>query len=140
MLTRRNQVAVVLSIVAGVLLIVSGSHGTTGTYGIILDQLNLVTQDPLILSVVSIVARILTVFTAVGGFLVLVGGYRLYQNHGSTGKLLISLGGGVGIPWLLLLIFLSRFFGGIMFSIAEHSVIGWTGVILAVIARTVAKT
>jgi len=139
MLEKRNQVAIVLSIVAGVLLIISGSRGTTGIYGIILDKLTLVTQDPLILSAASTIALILIVFTAVGGFLVLLGGYLIYKNHVGTGKLLIGLGGGVGIPWLLLMIVLSAFIGGVTSVIAEHSVVGWAGVILAVIARTVAK-
>jgi len=139
MLTRRNLVAVVLAIVAGALLIVSGNRGTTGIYRIILDKLTLVTQDPLILSAASIVALILVAFTAVGGFLVLLGGYLIYKNHVGTGKLLIGLGGGVGIPWLLLMIVLSAFIGGVTSIIAEHSAVGWAGVILAVVARAIAK-
>ena len=139
MLTKRNQVAVVLSIVAGALLIISGSRSTAGIYGIILDKLTLVTQDPLILSAASIITLILIILTALGGFLVLLGGYLIYKNHVSTGKLLIGLGGGVGIPWLLLMIVMSSLIGGVTSIIAEHSVLGWAGVVLAIIARAVAK-
>jgi hypothetical protein len=135
----RRWVAIVLSAVAGVLLLISGIRGPAGTYELVLEQLPLFIQNQQVLQVVNTVALILIALSLAGGLSVLAGAFLIYKNHVGTGKLLIGLGAGVGIPWLILLAISLITSGQVAAVIAQHSSIGWIGVILAFAARTIAK-
>ena len=74
-----------------------------------------------------------------GGLSVLAGAIIIYKNHVSTAKLLISLGAGVGIPWLILLAVSLITTGQVAAVIAQHSSLCWIGVILALAVRIIAK-
>ena len=67
------------------------------------------------------------------------GGFLIYKNHVGTGKLLIGLGAGVGIPWLIFLAISLITTGEVAAVTVQHSSIGWIGVILAFAARIIAK-
>lgn len=136
---KTQQLAFLLSIVGGALLIVSGTRGPIGILVIILEKINLITQDPLILTVAGIVALFLVILSSLGGFVVILGGYMIYKNHKGTGKMLIGLGAGVGIPWLLFILFTIAFTQEITTVIAQHSVEGWIGIALSFIARSIAR-
>jgi len=135
----RRWFAVVLSAVAGVLLLLSGIRGPAGTYELVLEQLPLFIQNQQVLQVANTVALILIAISLAGGVSVLAGAFLIYKNHVGTGKLLIGLGAGVGIPWLILLAISLITSGQVAAVIAQHSSIGWIGVILAFAARTIAK-
>ena len=135
----RRWVAVVLSAVAGVLLLVSGIRGPIGTYELVQEQLPLFIQNQQILQVVNTIALILIVISLAGGLSVLAGAFLIYRNHVGTGKLFIGLGAGVGIPWLIMLAITLATTQQVAAVIAQHSSIGWIGVILAFAARTIAK-
>jgi hypothetical protein len=135
----RRWVAVVIAAVAGVLLLVSGIRGPTGTYELMREQLPLFIQNQQILQVVDTVALILIVISLAGGVSVLAGAFLIYKNHVSMGKLLIGLGAGVGIPWLIMLAIGLITTGQVAAVIAQHSSIGWIGVIMAFAARIIAK-
>jgi len=135
----RRWFAVVLSAVAGVLLLLSGIRGPAGTYELVLEQLPLFIQNQQVLQVANTVALILIAISLAGGVSVLAGAFLIYKNHVGTGKLLIGLGVGGGIPWLILLAISLITSGQVAAVIAQHSSIGWIGVILAFAARTIAK-
>jgi hypothetical protein len=82
---------------------------------------------------------ILIVVSLAGGLSVLAGGFLVFKNHVGTGKFLIGLGAGVGIPWLILLALALVTSGQVAAVVAQHSSVGWVGVILAFAARIVAK-
>lgn len=82
MVQSRNGVAAVLSVVAGVLLIVSGTHGPVGTYEFILGKLPSLISDQFILSVATWVAMGLIGISLLGGFVVLICAYLFYKDHG----------------------------------------------------------
>jgi len=136
---RINLLACVLSLLAGVLLIVSGTQGPIGIFLLILEQLPLFIKDALIQTIVAAIALFLTILSSLGGFTVILGGYLLYKNHVGTGKLLIGLGAGVGIPWLLFMLFTVAITQQITAVTAQHSILGWVGIILAFIARSIAR-
>lgn len=95
-------------------------------------------KDPAILSIVAATALILLILSSLGGLAVVIGGYLVYKKHVSTGKLMISLGGGAGIPWLLLLLtVISTQEPSAV--IAQHSLTSWIGIAVVFIARTIAK-
>ena len=139
MLDSRRWVATVLSIVAGVLLLVSGIRGPVGTYELVQEQLPLFIENQQVLQVANTVALVLIAISLAGGLSVLAGAFLIYKNHIGTGKLLIGLGAGVGIPWLIMLAITLVTSGQVAAVIAQHSTIGWIGVILSFAARTIAK-
>lgn len=136
---KQNLIVLILSITAGLLLIISGTSGPIGIYLTILEKLPLFTQNALILSIVSIVALMLIILSSLGGFAVILGGYFIYRNHIGMGKITIGLGAGVGIPWLLFILFTLMRAQEVSAVIAQYSLIGWTGIILSFTARSVAK-
>jgi len=128
----------VLSIVGGILLIVSGTSGPIGIFLIILERLPLFIKDTLILTITAMVALFLIILSLLGGFTVILGGYLTYRNHIGTGKMLIGLGAGVGIPWFLYILVTIMVTQEATAIIAQHTIAGWTGIILSFIARSIA--
>lgn len=135
----RNLVAFVVSIVAGSLLIVSGTRGPIGIYQLILQQLPSFTNNALVLEVAALVLLFLIIMSSLGGFVVIFGGYLIYRNHIGTGRLTIGLGAGVGVPWLLFMLLTVAVTQDFTSVIAQHSLVGWTGIILSFIARYTGK-
>ena len=135
----RQWTAIVLAATAGILLLVSGIRGPTGTYQLLQQELPKVTQNQQVLQIANIIATIFIAIALAGGVSVLAGSILIYKNHIRTAKLLIGLGAGVGIPWLIMLAISLITTGQLAAVIAQHSSIGWIGVILAFAARTIAK-
>jgi hypothetical protein len=135
----RRWVSVALAAVAGVLLLISGIRGPVGTYQLVREQLPTFIQNQQVLQIVNTVAVILIAISLAGGLSVLAGALLIYKNHVGTGKFFIGLGAGVGIPWLIMLAVSLVTTGQVAAVIAQHSSIGWAGVILAFTARTIAK-
>ena len=135
----RQWTAIVLAATAGILLLVSGIRGPTGTYQLLQQELPKVTQNQQVLQIANIIATIFIAIALAGGVSVLAGAILIYKNHVRTAKFLIGLGAGVGIPWLIMLAISLITTGQLATVIAQHSSIGWIGVILAFAARTIAK-
>jgi hypothetical protein len=135
----RRWVAVGLSVISGMLLLVSGIRGPTGTYEFAQEQLSLFIQNQQILQIINTATLILITISLAGGLSVLAGALLISKNHVGTGKLLIGLGAGVGIPWLIMLGISLITTGQVATIIAQHSTMGWTGVILAFASRVIAK-
>jgi hypothetical protein len=135
----RNLVAAALSVVAGMLLIISGTHGPIGTYEFILQKLPTLINDELILSIAGTIALVLITISLLGGFIVIAGAYLIYKDHARTGKLAIGLGTGAGIPWLILILLTLVTAKDTSTVLAQYSTIGWIGIITALAARFTAK-
>jgi hypothetical protein len=135
----RQWIAIALAAIAGILLLISGIRGPIGTYQLLQQELPKITQNQQILQIVNTVAAILIAISLAGGVSVLAGAFLIYKNHVRTAKLLIGLGAGVGIPWLIMLAISLITTGQVAAVVAQHSSLGWIGVILAFAARTIAK-
>jgi hypothetical protein len=135
----RNLVAFVLSVAAGILLIVSGTRGPIGIYELILQKLPTFINSAVLLSIVRAIALFLISISLLGGFVVIAGGYLIYKGHGTTGKLAIGLGAGAGIPWLILILLTLVTAHDTSSILAQHSIVGWIGIITALAARFIAK-
>lgn len=136
---KTNLMVLILSVFAGVLLIFSGTRGPIGLYEAVLQNLPLIIGDPMILSIAGFVALIFIILSSLGGITVILGGVLVYKNHVKTGKLAMSIGAGVGILWFILTVFTIIAARDWTLITAEHSPIGWSGLILSFIARTIAK-
>ena len=129
----------ILSILSGILLMISGTSGSIGVYGRILSLITSSVENDLVLSTLRVVAFILIFIASLGGISVIFGGYLIYKSQVRLGKFIIGIGAGVGIPGLLLTLFTSIISRSFPAIIAEHGIIGWTGIILSLIARSIAK-
>ncbi len=135
----RRKITFIIAFVAGILLLVTGTHGPIGTYELIREQLPNYISNPQIVQIVDILTLILIAISLAGGLVVIAGGISVFLNHISIGKVLISLGTGIGIPWLILLLVTLFTTHQVSAIIAQYSVLGWTGIILAIAARIIAK-
>lgn len=135
----KNLPAFTLSILSGILLIISGTRGSIGIYGMIFSILASFVEDALILSILGAVALTLMFLASLGGFSVILGGYLVYKSKVRLGRFIIGLGAGVGIPGLLLTLFTFIVRQNVSAVMAQHGVVGWTGILLSLIARTIAK-
>jgi len=135
----RRTVTFVVAVTSGVFLLISGIRGPTGTYQIVIDQLPNLTQNQQILQIANTIAAILITISLAGGLAVIAGGILILMNRVGTGKFVIGLGAGVGIPWLIMLAITLLTTQQVAAVVAEYSTIGWAGIILALVARTIAK-
>jgi hypothetical protein len=134
-----RTVAFILAVIAGALLLASGIRGPTGTYQLIIDQLPQFIQNQQILQIANTLALILVTISLAGGLAVIAGGILILLNRVGTGKWVIGLGTGVGIPWLIMLAITLITTQQAAAIVAEYSIMGWAGIILAFAARTIAK-
>lgn len=139
MIKRRNLFAVLMAIVAGFLLIISGEQGPPGIYNLIIEKLSILIDDQVILNIARAIGTVLVIISSLGGFAVLIGGILILKDHIFFGKILIALGAGFGIiNFLFLAITLIRT-QELATVIARHSIFGWLGISFSLIARTIAK-
>jgi hypothetical protein len=133
----RNFLSFAISVPAGILLLLKGITGPTETYAWLLNYLsNGIITDKLVQSIITTTLLVLIFISSLGGIAVVAGGFFVWKNHVSIGKLLISLGAGVGFFWVIFLVFVLVLTGEVF---SQYSVIGWTGLILAFAARLLAK-
>ena len=138
MVPRSFRSAGVLAIIAGLIIIVSGV--TSGS--ILLTALGYV--DNYIGSsvgsagqfVLQLAIGALTYLVGFGGLLAIAGGVLLLLKHGSLGRFLIGLGGGMAIIGLLFSMAEALFVTGLSAPIFHQFYFGlyWVGAILATIS------
>jgi len=132
----RNILSFALSVPAGILLLFKGITGPTEAYSWLLSYLSSgIITDELILTVATTALLVLIFISSLGGIAVIAGGVLVWKDHVSTGKLLISLGAGVGFIWVIFLLFTLASTGDVF---SQYSVMGLTGLVLAFLALLVA--
>ncbi len=130
---RRNLEAAILAAIAGVLLLYVGLNGVAEVDRIFaLLQEWFGTNEAL-----RILAYVLGAIAALGGVAVLFGAYFVAVDRVRVGKLLITLGSGAGI--ITLLVFLARNLSSEQFSYLYAVLPAILGVVLAIVARFMAK-
>jgi hypothetical protein len=141
MIPRNNRVKFggVLAIFGGILIVASGFaiHGFTLT---VLDWLVENAPNylpPNITPFLVVVLEILSGLIALGGITVIFGGIVILSGHLTSGRLLIAFGGGTGFIGFLIALGYSFLTSGPS-SIIVH-VEYWVGVVIAVVARWMAK-
>jgi hypothetical protein len=129
----RNKAAMVIAIVAGILLFVTGMSGVA-TWGTIRTFVATHIIDNI---AVQIVFAILIFIASLGGISVIVGGLLIGKNKVLAGKVIISLGAGMGLIGLIVSVVLAVAENS--FIIGAYISVGGIGLILSIIARSVAK-
>lgn len=85
----------------------------------------------------ALAISILVLLIALGGFTVILGGLVLLARRRTIGRFLILLGGGAGLLGLLITFGMAVFRLGFNQSLAYTPY--WVGLVLAVVARRIAK-
>jgi hypothetical protein len=128
----RNQLAMVLAIVAGVLLILSGVNGL-GMWEMIKGFVTKYLIDHI---AVQLLFAVIIFIASLGGIAVIIGGLLIGKERITTGKLLIMLGTGMGIIGLAASIVVDWESGN--FSINRYYSAGTIGIVLSVAVRMIA--
>ncbi len=124
-----NQVAAIIGLAAGLLMLIAGFSGAAGWQRILeFVQEKLGTNEG-----VSILARILVTIASLGGILVLIGSALIYSDRVRAGRVAIWLGAGFGLIGLALFILIHLERQEIPF--ASGIGLGAIGVILSIVAR-----
>lgn len=132
MSSKKSQ-AMIIAIIAGVLLFISGISGAT-TWETIKDFVTSQFQGNEILEIVFV---ILIFIASLGGIAVIFGGLLIGKDKIKTGKFLIMLGAGMGLVGLLISMIIA--FAQNSFTIGSLFSLGTIGIILSIVARSIAK-
>jgi hypothetical protein len=135
----RRVAAFIIAIIAGILLLLTGIQGPIGLYQTIKDVLPNLLQNQTISQIVEKIAAIFIAIALAGGLAVIAGGIIILFNHITIGKLVIAIGTGVGIVWLILLSITLLTTLQMSIVIGQYSLLGWIGLLLSYIARKIAK-
>ena len=83
----RRLATFIVAVLAGILLLASGTHGPIGTYQAIKDLLPQFTHNQQILQIANTVILVLITVSLAGGLAVMAGGILILTNRVGTGKL-----------------------------------------------------
>ncbi len=130
-----------LAIVAGALLIIADASGSSGFLGSALEfMIARVGGD--VSDFLTQVLSILNFIASYGGFSVMGGGLLVYVGRRTLGRLVISLGAGMGLFGLLFILG-SSLLQGFNFTLSllllMSQSLAWIGVILSIIAAILAR-
>jgi len=129
----KNSTAMGIAIVAGILLLIAGVSGLA-TWETIKDFVTTHVMDN---TVIQIIFAILISIASLGGIAVIAGGLLIGKNKIGTGKLLITLGAGLGLIGLIFSIIVA--YSEKNLTLGSFFSIGAIGLILSIVARVIAK-
>lgn len=136
-----NIPSLVLAVIAGILLIVSRTTGSLGFYETVLSYIS-AQFGGTVAVVISYVLWALSILASLGGIAVIVGGILIYRSRTTTGRLVISIGAGMGIIGLLVEIGSAALQGwtslvGLMLAMTQS--LSWIGILLSIAASLLAR-
>jgi hypothetical protein len=129
----KNNKAMIIAIVAGILLLIAGVSGLA-TWETIKDFVTTHIMDN---RYVQFVFAILIFIASLGGIAVIAGGLLLGKNKIGTGKILIAFGAGLGLIGLIFSIIIAYTQKNL--TLGSFFSIGTIGLILSIVARAVSK-
>ena len=129
----KNSKAMVIAIIAGILLLISGISGFATWEAI----KNFVTTNIIDNYIVQIVFVVLIFIASLGGLSVIIGGLFIGKDKIGSGKLLISLGAGLGLIGLIISVVVAIMENN--FTIGSFFSVGAIGLILSIVARLMVK-
>jgi hypothetical protein len=128
-----NKNAMVIAIIAGILLLLSGISGVSTWEAI----RNFVITHIIDNYIVQIIFAILIFIASLGGISVIIGGYLIGKDSIRTGKLFIILGAGLGLIGLIFSIVIAIMENN--FTIGSYFSVGFLGLFLSIVARILVK-
>jgi hypothetical protein len=132
-MTNKNTQAMIIAIIAGLLLLISGLSGLAA-WETIKDFVLEHVGDHEIFQIVFV---ILLFIASLGGIAVIIGGLLIGKNKVGTGKFIIALGAGIGLIGLIISLVIGYMENSL--TLEGFLSIGAIGIILSIIARMIAK-
>lgn len=129
----RSTQAMGIAIVAGILLLISGVSGFA-TWETIKEYVTMHVIDN---EIIQIVFAILIFIASLGGISVIAGGIFIGKKKIMLGKILITLGAGLGLIGLIFSIIIA--FTQDSLTLGSFFSIGTIGLVLSIIARMIVK-
>ena len=129
----KNRNAMIIAIIAGILLLVSGVSGIATWESI----KNFVTTNIIDNYIVQIIFAVLIFIASLGGIAVIFGGLLIGRKNVITGKLFITLGAGLGVIGLICSIVVTVMENNL--TLGGFFSIGFIGLLLSIIARMMVK-
>jgi len=129
----KKSTAMIIAIIAGILLIISGISGMA-TWTTIKDFVTMHVVDN---EIIQIVFAVLIFIASLGGLSVIIGGVLIGKNKIGLGKLFITLGAGLGLIGLIFSILVV--FSQDSLTLGSFFSVGMLGLILSIVARMLAK-
>lgn len=136
---KRNLTAFLISVPAGLLLLIKGIQGPTSLYFLILGYVSDLLTVGAVKSFLVFCLLVLIVISSFGGLSVIAGGFLIWKNYVSAGKFLIGMGAGISIFLIIFLLITLATSGDLYSVIAQYGILGWLGIFLAFLARSIAK-
>lgn len=136
-----SKVAALLAYVGGTLLILAGATGSVGIIGTIIEYL-INNSGGATADFLSLFLHVLNFIADLGGIAVILGGSLILKERITTGKIMITLGTGMGLFGFLLTLasaFLHGWASVINFLIVITQSVGWIGIILGIAATLIAR-
>ncbi|MFW9962526.1 MAG: hypothetical protein ACFFCX_03120 [Candidatus Sifarchaeia archaeon] len=138
----RNGLSIALAFIGGVLLFQVGWVGSIGFISDIAAYATL--YFPSAAEAVTLLLTILLYIASLGGIAVIMGGILIALNRIRTAKFVISLGAGIGLIGLIVLLVEAYLAGGVdaltdVLTLISQS-IAWIGVIMSILARRIVQT
>jgi hypothetical protein len=141
-ITASNRKAGVIGIASGICLLIAGANGAS--FWIMLSAaLETVLPNNEFGQTVLMILLVLTVISALGGILVLLGSVLIIESSVGLGKVLINLGAGTGLIGLIIIIVLALWQGGLVAFLAVMLgllTFQGLGILLSIVASFMAAT
>ncbi|WXG44076.1 MAG: hypothetical protein WED04_08595 [Promethearchaeati archaeon SRVP18_Atabeyarchaeia-1] len=137
-----RRIAFLLALIGGACLILAGVSGGVWIYAQAFAAIVLV--YPELAGILGLILPILTAIASLGGIAVIIGGVLILGVRLTTGKFLIMMGAGVGILGIFIGLAsgLAQGWGLVQSAqavFATYQVIGWIGILFAILARFMAR-
>lgn len=137
----KNKGGIILALISGILLIIGGVTGSVGLYGLLPWIASVLGLPPEILTTINLVLLVLGFIASLGGIAVIIGALLVAKERIRTGKLLITLGAGMGLIGFILFVLTMYQSGASIASILPiiYSTPELLGGILSILARFMIK-
>jgi hypothetical protein len=138
----RNKKAGIIGIASGICLLIAGANGAS-FWVMLSGALETVLPNNEFGQTVLMILLVLTIISALGGILVLLGSVLIIESSVGLGKVLINLGAGTGLISLIIIIALAVWQGGLVALIVVMLgllTFQGLGILLSIVASFMAAT
>jgi len=134
-----NKNALVLSIIGGVLMIISGASGAIAVLDALADSLTVLFGFSAVLPFEAVMGY-LAIMTSIAGLVAIIGGFILTTDRVWVGRIILLGAIAAGVLGLLMsmvqLVMVGTLNMGITLQLQQS--LGWIGAIIAIVARIIA--
>ncbi len=139
-MTLHNRTALLLCLIGGILLIISGASGAIGVLDEIREGIEALFGLQLLITFETVMGA-LALLTVLAGVVIIIAGAVLTTDHVRGARIGIVLAVAAGVAGLLMTLVQTATMGMLVMDMLHQlqQSLGWVGATLAIIARTIAE-